>query len=493
MKRLIMAVSIVALVAMPAFASVQNVKVGGSINSTYLHRDQFDLGVDLDTGGVDANPQGTEQSLLITQTLLKINADLTDNVSTTVRLLNERAWGEIDVDGADSGDIDLNLAYVTLREMLYSPLTVQIGRQELFYGNGLVVGNGTNNLVTQGGLNGVAEDLSLQTAFDAVKLVLDYNPLTIDVFAAKVDANTLTGGGDRTNDEHDLYGINAHYKLGDSRNTELEGYFFSRIDNSVAVEAAATGIKADTVYTPGLRASTNPIKGLNVQAEVAWQRGNKSDTNTAVDTVPDNQQREAMAAQVIASYAISQQAVAKWSPVVSGWATHLSGDRNGGTASDVGSTPSSSEKFTAWDPMHEGQSGGTIYNTLFNYSNVNLFGGSLQVTPIEDVIAKATFTGLWLDRDVSSNAASGADDGQGLITLNQPDGSTRTVNVTSNKHLGNELDLGVTYNYTEDVQFGVNAGWFFPGSTFVVAEGDAGIADNHEIASQLLANVNVNF
>ena len=60
-KSIILAIVLVAaLVAVPAFASVQNVKVSGSIDSTYLFRDNFDLGLNL--------IGDEQQSLFITQT-----------------------------------------------------------------------------------------------------------------------------------------------------------------------------------------------------------------------------------------------------------------------------------------------------------------------------------------------------------------------------------------------------------------------------------------
>src|SRR3989338_6292650 len=85
-KSIILAAALmVALAAVPASASVQNLKIGGSVDSTYLFRDNFDLG---------ANILGDEQqSLFITQTILRADADLTDQVSATVALINERAWG----------------------------------------------------------------------------------------------------------------------------------------------------------------------------------------------------------------------------------------------------------------------------------------------------------------------------------------------------------------------------------------------------------------
>ena len=57
---LLAVVLMVALVAVPASASVQNVKISGSIDSTFLFRDNFDLGLDL--------LGDEEQKLFITQT-----------------------------------------------------------------------------------------------------------------------------------------------------------------------------------------------------------------------------------------------------------------------------------------------------------------------------------------------------------------------------------------------------------------------------------------
>src|SRR3989338_9501650 len=110
-KTILLAFALVAFVAMPAMASVQNVKISGSIDSTWLVRNDFDLGASV--------IGDEEQTLFITQAILQADADLTDNVSTTIALINERVWG--DTPSNNNTDLDILLAYVTLREMLYSP------------------------------------------------------------------------------------------------------------------------------------------------------------------------------------------------------------------------------------------------------------------------------------------------------------------------------------------------------------------------------------
>jgi hypothetical protein len=44
---------------------------------------------------------------------------------------------------------------------------------------------------------------------------------------------------------------------------------------------------------------------------------------------------------------------------------------------------------------------------------------------------------------------------------------------TGKRHLGDALDLTVTYDYTEDVQLALTGGWFKPGQAISVKEKDA--------------------
>src|ERR1700733_4689209 len=114
MKKLLVAALMVVL-ASPAFAAIQNVKVSGDITSTFVDRNTFDLGL---TGLVNTNDGGTactpgtncsepvglkKQNVFITQTRLRVDADLSDNVSTTVGLINERAWNA-EQNGATPGN-----------------------------------------------------------------------------------------------------------------------------------------------------------------------------------------------------------------------------------------------------------------------------------------------------------------------------------------------------------------------------------------------------
>ncbi|MFH1359414.1 MAG: alginate export family protein [Candidatus Omnitrophota bacterium] len=467
-RRILLALALVAFMALPASAAVQNVKVSGSIDSTWLVRDNFDLGKE--TG------HDFYQNLLITQSILRIDADLTDNVSAVIQLINEREWGDED-ETATSGapnttEVDIDLAYVTLREMLYSPLTVIIGRQILRYGNAFIIGDIKTNNATAGRLSVVADDLSKRKAFDAVRAILDYDPLTVDLIAARVDENSTLGRINKN--DVNLFGINTNWKLQDERNSDVEAYFFAKIDRSV--ENNVSGAAADTVYTPGLRVASNPIDNLYTSAEIAWQFGNK--THAAATTSPDNLRRDAMGLQLISSYAIPLEAVAKYSPVFSSSYTLVTGDSNPTDLRHV--SQGSRNVYTAWDPMFEDQGGGTIYNSIMDLSNCQVYNSALQFVPFEDITAKLSYTTLYLDKEFD-NAA-----GTSTWARTSPDGVGQTYNINVEEdHLGYEVDVDLMYDYTEDVQIGFSAGWFVPGDVFHES--------NDEVAKQFLTNVNVNF
>ncbi|MDE1921578.1 MAG: hypothetical protein KGI24_09085, partial [Candidatus Omnitrophica bacterium] len=213
MRKLLVA-GLMVVLSTPAFAAIQNVKVSGNITSSFVDRSNFDLGSTtalLYTAGLK------KQNVFLTQTEVRIDADLSDNVSAQVGLINERAWNNHNGLGNSNAyndtNVDLYLANLTLREFLYSPLTLTIGRQVFFYGNGLILGNGPANQ-TNGGLEYIDQDLGWSTAEDGIKAVLDYKPLTIDLIYFRNDETNagIQGlwSGSNYNRSSEVFGYNAN-------------------------------------------------------------------------------------------------------------------------------------------------------------------------------------------------------------------------------------------------------------------------------------------
>jgi hypothetical protein len=491
MKKLLVAALMVVL-ASPAFAAIQNVKVSGDITSSYIDLNNFDLGYNtLPHTAFGLKHEGD----FITQTRLRVDADLSDNVSTTVGLVNERAWnaenssvtgtGSTTTDALDT-NVQLYLASITMREFLYSPLTLQIGRQVFNYGNGFIMGDG--GAINQGGGNlaYIDQDLTERTAYDGVTATLDYKPLTISMIYFKNGQGlaSIAGAGPLTSGQSsDVYGYNANYQLSDPWSTVVEQYVFARMNGSGFNALGAGADKGSTLYVPGLRASTNPTKSLNLQAEAAWQLGKVEVANAELTSQYESEHRDAFAAQFLATYTLP--VLDKYKPVVNASYTYVSGDKNAGTNGDDPNAGKSGKSYGAWDEFNTIQGAGTIYRAILPMSNQNIiaFGGS--ISPLEDVTVSATWSDLWAaDKNSANNP----------LYIYQPNnGATLTaipvVPTTNTKKdargLGNETDISLTYNYTEDVTFGVSLGWFVPGSELSAA--------TRETASQAIANVGVKF
>ena len=65
------------------------------------------------------------------------------------------------------------------------------------------------------------------------------------------------------------------------------------------------------------------------------------------------------------------------------------------------------KKDTAWDPFNENQGSGTIYNTLFPLSNMNIVSVGGSINPLEDVTATTTWSGLWAADICAATESSG--------------------------------------------------------------------------------------
>jgi len=495
MKKLLVA-GLMVVLASPAFAAIQNVKVSGDITTSWVYQNSLNLGTtDTTEGLAPYATSGTgvvgdkHQNVFVTQTRLRVDADLSDNVSTEVGLINERAWNaEYSPAGSSSTtvanldtNVQLYLATLTLREFLYSPLTLTIGRQAFNFGNGLILGNGGPSNIGGGNLLYIDQDLTERTAYDGVTATLDYKPLTISMIYFKNQQNVLNGTPNADQSSSDVLGYNANYQLSDPWSTVVEQYVFARMDghNNGAAFDAPSNIgttstdKPDTMYVPGLRASTNPTKSLNLQGEVAWELGNHPVVGTT--SVQQSEHRDAMAAQALASYTLP--VLEKYKPSVNASYTYVSGDKNA-TQDYAGDHVSSAKTFSAWDEFNSIQGAGTIYRSIFPMSNEHIVSVGASANPLEDVTAAVTWSGLWAATSFSSS--------ENALTLYQPNGTTITP-ATNGRGTweGNETDVNLTYNYTEDVTFGLSLGWFVPGDVFT--------ANNHDTASQAIANVAVTF
>lgn len=454
LKKLALFCALIGMVAIAgsAYAEVQNIRVSGDLEAKAVYRDSWDL----ENDGSDTD------SFLMSIMRLQVDADLTDNVSATVRLANIRDWDAdartatstttvADSSGnshtaattttvTDGTSIILDLAYITLKEMLYSPLTLIIGRQELMYGNGLIVGNDRrldpNNSIEY-------NDLSPLSGYDAVRFVLDYDPLTIDFLMAKITENDDSATQDNDGDT-DLYGVNLGY-LFDSYDAEMEGYFFAKRDENFALtldntsEASSSVFNESKTYTLGLRGSLAPMENLSLAGEIAGQFGKIYGNEDAVSSGVLSRDRKALAVNVAGEYTLAD---VKFAPVLGVEYLYLSGEKgNGNTTGD----------YEAWNPMYRSKRMSIIRGSSFatadtadtsgltNQHTLKVAGSANLGELVDGLSLDLAYLKYWFAED----PIAGADD-----------------------DIGDEINLTIAYDYTEDVLFALESAVFIPGAYY---------------------------
>ncbi|MBI3315912.1 MAG: alginate export family protein, partial [Candidatus Omnitrophica bacterium] len=399
---------------------------------------------------------------LMSVTQLQVAADLTDGVSTVINVVNQRDWNANDfVTGATTTatttataasefDLVLDLAYVKLKEVFYAPLTLTLGRQDLLFGRGFIIG--WNPQDSQGIIQ--ADEFTAVQSFDAVRGTLDFSPWTVDVVYSKIDENSHNA-----EDDSDLWIFNANYKFAEY-NAVAEGYYVIQLDK--AALSGATGTANNDTYTAGGRIQFDPISQMTLGGELALQFGNYRAVATSAE-----RDREAWAMDLFVDYRFKDN---PWNAAVNLEYVYLSGE------SDLSST--SAQSYGAWNAPFRGPTYGRVHEYLEGYyltaqtndqaptQNMQHVCFTGSIVPMTDLSLTGAFYHIWTAEDAHS-------------TITDP--NTPALS----DHIGNELDLTLTYSYTEDVSFKLMADWFFPGDLYS--------SPNDSTASQVISQVSVVF
>jgi hypothetical protein len=468
--KIVCAIALVFAFTAVAHAETQSVKVSGDITARAFMRDNMDLNSRDNNSTLNASTN--EQSFLMSTVELQVDADLTDNVSGVIRLVNQRAWGDQgysfggEVNNNNNAsenayNVGIDLAYVELKEFLYSPMTLRVGRQDLWFGRGFIIGNSLMD--PQGNLP--APEYTAINSFDAIRATFDYDPWTVDVVYAKIAERDI-----RADDDVNLMGINVGY-LFDDYNAEMEGYYWLKQDRNPGTSRgdqpnqsfdSIGGHVSNDINTMGIRGSFDPIEDWTVALEGALQMGRY----IGADSQANRRGRFAFAIDAMVETRYFQDQYA-WKPVLSAEYILYSGQGDQGNMNNA-----TDGTYRGWDRMYRGKFDtairefqGEFYNTsqgmtpgTTNQHQV-LFRGSVE--PMDDVTVEGTYALFWLHSEFSKDQAQ--------------------ANANKNMFVGQEVDINVTWNYTEDVSFGLLSAWFMPGSAFssdVQGTGKKAIATN---------------
>ncbi len=425
------AFSLVVLMAMPVQAEVQNIKISGGIAIRGIFRDNFTpansgaaraLGTFAEIGSADYYNQITH---------LNVDVDLTDNVSASIKLLNERDWG------VGAATIISPSAYITVKEMLYSPLTIKAGRMPVVVADGLLIGDGT---MTEGL---TASEFSVQNEFDAVVAVLDYDPLTLIVGTLKLQEGIAPNAVGTADGDIDGYLLDAIYKFEDydaTLDTYLVMAHYSTPGSLATVPPtqlfngpAANSTVSTDVWALATNLKMVPIEALTADLGIAIQGGDYMKRTGAVAPAVNSRDLSAMAFNLGVNYAFDNE----YSPTLGAKYLYRSGDNGAGTG-----------KFKGWLPLAEGQMHSIIVDPN---TNTNSFGLNASLVPADRLTLGLD---IWFFNLAKAQAAATVVPG------------TTTQVTTTKKAVGTELDISLNYAYTEDVNIGLVVAYFDPGNFY---------------------------
>jgi len=436
---LVLALGLIVGMAGSATAAVENVKVGGDITIKGIYRSNFDF---TDGGLVDG------MHYIYAGTRVYVCADLTNKVSTMIRFINERDFGN-DYLREIGGSVLLDLAYVKLSDLVVPGLNLTLGRQEYQIGEGMVLGSRYRALDYVGADIGTAAvDLGMQKAFDAVKLeyALASAPISFELFRAKILESYINPSiGPVQLKDIDLTSLSVNLK---SDTFTLNPYVVHLASDGTLTVGPFTG--SPTLWTAGVRGTWNPLGALSLKLEAAKQFG---ELNPGLDF-------EGWGGYVSGDWSFG----GSMRPIVKVGYSHFTGlDSSGDISAWVPVFPSNVASrvgkigYAALFPAGEGLGLGLL-GLGSTGSGVGAINVGFGIQPTEKI-------GLSLD----------------LFNL-------RYLESPTSKTIGNEIDLGISYAYSEDVSLGLEVGYFLTGDNI-----ENTLGGNDENAWQAIATVKVAF
>lgn len=490
----------VLLVGVPAYAAVENVKISGDVTARGIYKESYTLGgvKDNDTfNGTIFNPADDTQRFVMSQVRVRVNADLTQKVSAEVEFLNQRDWdppaggvqgstmgsaanigpgGAGTPPGTDSAgnllndqfQVLLNLANITIRDLYYEGLSVKIGRQNIQWGEGFVLGN--KQLGNPDPSNSIAADeFSQFTSFDAIRIMLDRAPWHFDAVWMKIQENGVNLG-----DDQDAFGINIGRTF-NAYDAEAEIYFLGSRDAGRTNSVGDTFTTTEEIWNLGTRGSIRPWERLKLSGEVVFQWGEEGGTSTSVlSPFTLNGQKQ----QDIRAWAFDLRT--EWDWLESPWPATLgaewvfySGEEDSEDGKSGAYRPNFRGKFHSAIREFQGQFYLTDVPVTAGFTNEHqlMFDASFHPFNNKDL----TFFGRWL-----------------LYWLDEIPVAGR------GRFLGNELDAVLSYAYTEDLTFRLIGALFVPGDYFktdalTITEAGQSVTTADETAKLLSGEVTLAF
>lgn len=216
-------------------------------------------------------PAEVDQLFNRNRTRLWASYQFSEDVSFTGRLMNEFRFYDkgrgYTRDHDPLGEIVPDLLYVDINNLAEGRVDLRLGRQELIYGTGNIL------------LNGTPRDGSRSLFYNAIKASVDLGPAhSVDLLAIYNEAKdslTINREPQLTLIEHDEAAAGVYGRYAGVENTPLEYYWIYKQEKNRSYARLGTRADAD-FHTVGVRAA--PDRGQwAANLELALQRGSQED------------------------------------------------------------------------------------------------------------------------------------------------------------------------------------------------------------------------
>ena len=396
---------------LPATAIAQNpVELSGEMRSRAEGRENADFNSDRLDGAL----------FVLNRMRLDISRDLHEDIRLLVQIQDSRIWGEEGGSLASLSNFDLHQGYFQVDHIANLPLRIRIGRQELAFGSGRLMG---------------AYDWhNIGRAFDAATISLGDSLQQVNLWVAQVrDQNAPKIA--RNQEFAGVYYSNRK-RLPDL----IEGYallfydwrnFDSLSDLDVPVKKSEKGTNHLALWTIGTRFQSSKTRSFVVEAEGAYQIGDRG---------PEDIRAFALA------FRGDLKLDAKYSPTLGVGYTYGSGDDD---RKDL-----RVETFTSLFPDVHNHLGDLDYAS---WSNISAYEASLEMHPAKSLSFKAQILHLRIATDNDAWYRAGG------YLVGSPAEIYRTAVPGAGKTVGNEIDLGLTFLYRDQLSIRAGLSAFFVG------------------------------
>jgi len=354
------------------------------------------------SGGTDFSGGDESFDFTLLRTRLRFDVDIEEDLVAVIEFQDVRVLGSEGSTVADTEGVDLKRGAFIVRNMFNQPLSLEVGRFVLKYGDERILGG--------------LDWSNPGRAYDGFRFSLAPKGWYVDFFGVRI--NDLAFDDD---DDRDLLGVYT----GTHRVPELgyEGYALLYRDQR-RMAGTALNQTEDRFYTFGWRLF-GEAAGFDYSGEMATQSGEVDDETLA-----------AYAAAAKGGYTID----CPGKPRIGVEVDFASGDSR--------PTDSNNKQFQHMFPTNHKHYG---YADLVGWSNMWDYRGSVSMKPSEQTKVALDWHHLRLDDT----------DGGWINSAGQ---TIRAGNHDAGSHLGDELDVTFTWNASQSLAVLTGYSHFFPGS-----------------------------